>query len=108
MATQGKFAEYNPKRELEVIHRVDANVLHSKGCKRCWKTESYRLSSCGPSTYQQIKDVLSPEAPGTVSFADIVQKMTEYFQPLPSEIIQRYRFNARVRQPHETVSTYIA
>ena len=29
-------------------------------------------------------------------------------EPLPSEIVQCYRFNTRVRQLHESVSTYLA
>ena len=38
----------------------------------------------------------------------LLQKMTKYFQPEPSEIVQRFRFHTRVRQPHESVATYIA
>ena len=55
-----------------------------------------------------MKDVLAPEAPTAVSFDDIVAKMTTHCQPPPSEIMQRYRFNTRVRRPHETVSVYLA
>ncbi len=106
MATQGKFAEYNPGKEDWKSYIEGMQMFFTANdVKDAGKQRAILLSSCGPSTYRQIKDVLSPEAPGTVSFADIVQKMTKYFQPPPSEIMQRYRFNTRVRQPHETVST---
>jgi hypothetical protein len=55
-----------------------------------------------------MKDVLAPQAPADVNFKDLVEKMAKHFQPPPSEIMQRYRFNTRVRQPHESVSTYLA
>ncbi len=32
--------------------------------------------------------------------------MTTHLQPKPSEIVQRFRFNTRVRQPLESVATY--
>jgi len=34
--------------------------------------------------------------------------MKDQSQPLPFEIIQRYWFNMRIQQPHETVSTYLS
>ena len=43
-----------------------------------------------------------------MELATLIEKMTQHFQPAPSEIVQRFRFNTRVRQPHESVATYIA
>lgn len=37
-----------------------------------------------------------------------MDKLTKYFQPTPSEIVQHCKFNTRIRRPHESVATYIA
>ncbi len=71
------------------------------------KQRAIFLSSCGDATYRRIKDVLSPRAPTDVPFKDICSIMTAHFQPQPSEIVQRFRFNTRTRQQHETVATYV-
>ena len=34
--------------------------------------------------------------------------MKEHFNPKPSEIVQRYKFDSRFRQPDETVNAYVA
>ena len=67
------------------------------------KQRAILLSSVGDKTYRTIKDVLSPEAPATMELATLIEKMTKHFQPAPSEIVQRYRFNTRIRQPNESV-----
>ena len=33
--------------------------------------------------------------------------MSAHLQPVPSEIVQRFCFNTRVRQPQESISTYV-
>ncbi len=50
---------------------------------------------------------MSPCSPTEVSFTDICTLMTAHLQPQPSEIVQRFRFNTRSRQTHETVATYV-
>ena len=66
------------------------------------------LSSVGDKTSRIIKDVLSPDSPTSVSLVLLINKMTQYFQPAPSEIVQRFLLHTRVRQPHESLATYIA
>jgi len=71
------------------------------------KQRAILLTSCGDSTYRHIKDVLTPQAPTDVSFKTMCDAMAAHLQPEPSEIVQRFRFNTRVRQPHEPISTYV-
>ena len=71
------------------------------------KQQAILLSCCGDATYRTIKDLMSPQAPGEATFTVIAEKMT-HFQPSPSEIVQRFRFNTRVRRPHGNVATYIS
>jgi len=50
-----------------------------------YRQRAILLSACGASTYQVIKDVLTPQAPTDVTFDTIVEKMAKHFQPTPSE-----------------------
>ena len=109
MATHGSLGEFDHRTGdwKSYIERAQqyfaANDVESAGKKR-----AILLSSVGDKTYQIIKDVLAPDAPTDVTFANIVEKMMKHFQPPPSEIVQRFQFHTRVRQPHESVATYIA
>ena len=76
----------------------EANDVDDAGKRR-----AILLSSCGAATYRLIKDVIAPLTPTEVSFDEIVKNMTAHCQPLPSKIMQCYRFNTRVRQLHEMV-----
>ena len=109
MSSANKFGEFCPGKEdwKSYIERLQMHFA-ANDIKDAPKQRAILISSCGPSTYRQMKDVLAPEAPSTVSFTDIVSKMTAHFQPPPSEIMQRYRFNTRVWQRHESVATYLA
>ena len=49
-----------------------------------------------------------PDKPTEKSYKDIVALVKTHFSPKPSVIVQLYRFNSRVRQPGETVATYVA
>ena len=44
----------------------------------------------------------------TTSFLDIVKKVKSHYDPEPSVIMQRYKFNTRTRTEGESVATYIA
>ena len=44
----------------------------------------------------------------TTSFSEIVQVLKDHFDPVPSAIMQRFKFNSRIRAAGESVSKYIA
>jgi len=71
------------------------------------KKHAISLSSCRDATYRRIKDVLSPRNPTEVGFDDICTDMITHLQPQPSEIVQRFCFNTRSRQPQESIATYV-
>ena len=62
----------------------------------------------GPATYKVLRNLVSPKKPGEVSYADLVKTLTDHFSPAPSEIVQRFKFNCRVRRQGETVATFVA
>ena len=41
-------------------------------------------------------------------YNQLVQVLTQHFEPAPSEIMRRYRFNSRIRRKGESVATYVS
>ena len=72
------------------------------------KMRAVFISACGPATYRIIKDVLTPEAPSTLDFYTIVEKLTQHFQPVPNQIAQRCKFFSRTERPHKSIAEYVA
>lgn len=72
------------------------------------KQRAILISVVGPATYKLIRNLVSPDKPSSKTYGQVKTLMKEHFNPKPSEIVQRYKFDSRTRQPMETVSTYVA
>ena len=44
----------------------------------------------------------------TKTFDELVKVVKDYCEPKPSSIMQRYKFNTRIRKPGETIAQYVA
>ena len=62
------------------------------------------LSVIGSATYKILRN---PAKPGEKSYADLVDT-SKHFKPAPSEIVECFRFNSRVRKPGESIAAFIA
>ncbi|XDV20801.1 hypothetical protein PO909_026043 [Leuciscus waleckii] len=72
------------------------------------KQRAILISVVGPATYKLIRNLVSPDKPRSKTYGQLKTLMKEHFNPKPSEIVQRYKFDSRSRQPAETVSAYVA
>ena len=72
------------------------------------KKRALLLSNCGPQTYQLLKNLMAPAKPSGKSFTDIVKVLQDYWQPKPSEIVQRFNFHSRVQKQGESVVDYVS
>lgn len=70
------------------------------------KQRAVLISVVGPATYKLIRNLVSPDKPSSKTYSQLKTLMKEHFNPKPSEIVQRYKFD--LRQPTETVSAYVA
>ena len=66
------------------------------------------LSECGATTYKVICSLVAPQKPNELEYTALVQEIQKHFVPRPSIIVERFKFNKRVRQPGESVATYVA
>ena len=45
-----------------------------------------------------VSSLIAPEKPGETDFATLSKAMTNHYAPVPSEIVQRFRFSSRFCQ----------
>lgn len=72
------------------------------------KKRSILLSECGPATYKLLRSLVGAERLTTDSYADLVTALKSHYDPKPSVIVQRYKFNSRNRPQGESVAKYVA
>ena len=105
----GKIEEFSgnnedwPNYTERLNHFFKANSITTNEQK-----QSVFPSVIGPSTYKLLRSLMSPEKPGDKSFKDLVKKLIDHFNPTPSEIVQRFKFHGRFRQPGESIAAYVS
>lgn len=72
------------------------------------KKKAVLLSVIGPATYKVLRNLLAPNKPGEQSYAELVDTLSKHYKPAPSEIVERFRFNSRIRRPSESVAAFVA
>ena len=109
MATHGSLSAFDPSKEDwtsytdRMKHYFIANDVTDGDKKR-----SILLSACGASTFKLIQNLVEKDKVNTTSFEDIVAKLKTHYDPEPSVIMQRYKFNTRTRAEGESVANYVA
>ncbi|KAH7946676.1 hypothetical protein HPB52_003200 [Rhipicephalus sanguineus] len=72
------------------------------------KKRAVLLTLCGKQTYETVRALVAPQKPSKVDFVDIIKLLTQHFDPRPSELLGRYRFQKRDQLPRESVKDYQA
>jgi hypothetical protein len=108
MASYGNIEAYCVTDDwMEYVERLE-QYFCANGIDEEAKKRAILLSVCGKSTYSLIRSLLSPVKPDTKTFKQLSDLVAAHVCPKPSSIIQRYKFNTRVRQQGESVSAYLA
>ena len=109
MPSHGKIEEFNSAKETwdSYVERLDlyllANDITDVGKKR-----AVFLTVVGPSTYELIRNLVAPEKPVNVAYDELLAKVKAHHTPVPSPIVQRFKFHSRTQQPGESVATFLA
>lgn len=80
-----------------------ANVIEDESKKR-----AILISVVGPQTYSMMRNLLSPAKPSEKTYLQLVTMLKNHFNPQPSEIVQRFKFDSRTKKPTETMTEYVA
>ena len=62
------------------------------------------LSACGASTYQLIRNLVSPGKPTNKLFDEIIKLVKDHFGPIPSVTFQQCSFNTRKQKEGESIA----
>ena len=81
-------------------HFFLANEIDSEGKKR-----AVLLSSMGVKPYKLLSNLVAPRKAGECSYTDVLKN---HHNPRPSIIVQRFKFNTRVRGASESIRTFVA
>ena len=110
--TPGNIEYFDPRTEdwTRYVERVNAFFVANDltGQDKAVKRQATLLILIGPTAYQQLTDLVAPAKPDEKTFAQLTEILANHYSPLPSEVVQRYRFNSRMRAPGESVATYVA
>lgn len=72
------------------------------------KKRALLLTLCGPETYEVVRALVAPRRPGDVEFDELVTILGARFDPRPSELHSRFKFQRRDQLPEESISNYVA
>ncbi|XP_055615373.1 uncharacterized protein K02A2.6-like [Toxorhynchites rutilus septentrionalis] len=65
------------------------------------------LHYMGSETYNILCDHLSPVEPETKTFEEIVTTLGDFFDPVPLEMVELWKFRSRMQKEGETISEFI-
>ena len=104
----GSIGEYCAGKEewSQYAKRLD-HFLAANSIAHAKKKDVF-LAVIGPPTYKLLKSLVAPAKLGKKEYNQLVQVLTQHFEPAPSEIMRRYHFNSRIRRRGESVATYIS
>ena len=74
------------------------------------KKRAILLTVCGAPTYKLLRSLV-PDGKldgDSATYDSLVKLLTDYYNPKPSLIVQRFNFNSRSRKPNEPIATYVA
>lgn len=66
------------------------------------------LSVIGPKTFNLLRNLVQPATPGSKTFKEIVDNLTNHFSPKPLVIAERFRFHKRNQEEGESVPMFVA
>ena len=109
MAQQATFGEFDETKEdwLSYTERLQ-QYFEANEIKTAKKQRAVLLSVCGPTTYQLIRNLSSPQKPTELEFSALVELVQRHKNPRPSVIVRRFAFHSRQQQSGETVAAFVA
>ena len=110
MATSyGKLDEFDPASGEDWIQYIERMEYYFLAMELLpFLKWALLISAMGAKAYKLLRNLITPSSPSDKSFKELVDVITKHFCPPPSEIVQRFKFDTRVRESGESVANYIA
>ena len=109
MATHGSIGEFqgHPEGWTEYIERLEC-YFTANDVATDEKRRAILLAYCGDATYSTIRSLVAPRKLTEVPYDDLVKLAQAHYNPRPSQIVQRFKFNSRTQQAGESIASYDA
>ena len=108
MTTIGSLQEFCMESESITAYLERVQLFMRANSVEDRKKVAVLLSVIGGKTYNLLRSLLAPAAPGDKSYEVIVIVLKEHFEPKPSVIAERFHFHRRMQAPGESVADYVA
>ena len=72
------------------------------------KKRALLIASCDLEVYKLMRNLVQSSKPKEKTFKEVVDVVQQHSAPKPSEVVEHFKFNSRVRQEGETVQCYVA
>lgn len=66
------------------------------------------LSTIGGSTYELLRNLVSPELPESLKLSELTEVLKRHFEPKPLVIAERFHFHSRSQAADESVADFMA
>lgn len=108
MANYAKPDEFNPENEQWTAYVERMELFFDAHDVDKDKQVATLLSSVGASTYGLLRNLVQPLKPRDKTFDEIVEILSDYYEPKPLVIAERFRFRRCVQKPGATVAQFAA
>ena len=104
----GNIGEFDPDKEEWSQYATRLRYFFvANGIKEEATQKAIFLTLVGPATFKTLRSLVSPASVDDSTYPQLTGELEEYYNPKPSEIEQRFKFNSRCRQPMESVATFV-
>ena len=105
----GNLPEFVPGEDewSEYLERLDSYFVINSVTEDATK-KNFLLNAIGGKTYHVLRNLLVPKKPKDATLTEITNAMSQHFEPKPSEIVQRYKFNSCYRKSEQSIAEYVA
>ena len=104
-----KINSFNPSKDKWPLYveRL-GHVFVANGITEEEKKRTVFLSVIGASTCKLLSSLLAPVKTGEKSYTFLVDTLSEHFNPVSSEIVERFKFHTRFCKPGESVTAFVS
>ena len=92
---------------MDIVHKRMEYYFQASKITEGDTKRAVLINAMGEKAYKLMRSLISPVKPNDKSFGQLLKAMRGHLCPPPSEIVQCYKFNSRIRQDRESVAVYV-
>ena len=107
--TLGRVDEFDSSKDVwpEYVERL-GHFFDANGITDGDKEQAVLLTVVGAVTYKMLRNLVSPNKPGEKTYEELVEALSKHFNPIPSVIVEHFKFHSWVRKAGKSIATYVA